>query len=278
MDLKAIARQVRIDILEMIGEAGSGHIGGSFSAVETMIALYFSVLRNQDKVIFSKGHASALLYACLAESGHIPWPELKTFRKLGSRLQGHPAPGLPGVEIATGSLGQGLSVGVGLALGLRIAETANDGGLYPDDRRSPGSQPHRGLNGRVYVLIGDGECQCGQIWEAAMAAAHYRLNNLCAILDYNRLQIDGPNSAVMNLAPIRGKWRAFGWHVIEVDGHDFDQLIRAYENADIIDDPTVIIANTTKGKGVSFMENDPAWHGKVPRNELLEKAREELNV
>ena len=267
--MKEIAKRIRLDILDMITEAGSGHIGGSLSAVELMVGLYFSELNHdpknpwwpdRDRVIFSKGHASALLYSCLAESGYFPVEELKTFRKLGSRLQGHPCKnGLPGVEVSTGSLGMGLSVGVGMALGLRLRKK-----LFIK-------------SSRVYVLIGDGECQCGQIWEAAMAAAHYQLNNLCVILDYNMLQIDGTNTQVMDLRPIQAKWRAFGWNIVELDGHDIKSITEAYKGFRAIEyKPTIIIARTIKGKGISFMENDPKWHGKVPKGVQLETAYEDL--
>lgn len=266
--MKDIAKKIRLNILDMISTAGSGHIGGSLSAVELMVGLYFSELNHRpnepwwpdrDRVIFSKGHASALLYACLAESGYIYKSKLSTFRKLGTRLQGHPSLGLPGVEISTGSLGMGLSAGVGMALGLRLQKKQS----------------------RVYVLIGDGECQCGQIWEAAMSAAHYQLGNLCAILDYNKLQIDGTNTHVMDIRPIEGKFRKFGWNVIEVDGHDFKEITEAYDSLDKMKSiglPTVIVARTIKGKGISFMENNPEWHGKVPKGDLLKQAYEELNV
>jgi transketolase len=232
-----------------------------------MVSLYFSKLKHnprdpwwegRDRVIFSKGHASALLYACLARSGYFPIEKLKSFRKLGSLLQGHPSKnGLPGVEVSTGSLGQGLSIGVGMALGLKLQRKIN----------------------RVYVLIGDGECDCGQIWEAAMSAAHYRLDNVCAILDYNRLQIDGTNLEVMNLIPLVEKWKAFGWNVIEINGHDFDGISFAYDLAVRIKNrPSVIVAHTIKGKGISFMENEAGWHGKVPKDDLLEKAFRELEI
>jgi transketolase len=267
MNLEQMASKVRLDILNMIAAAGSGHIGGSFSAVELMVALYFSRLRHdpqnpwwddRDRVIFSKGHASALLYACLAESGYFPVKMLPTFRRLGSKLQGHPARnGLPGVEVSTGSLGQGLSVGVGMALALKLLKKPS----------------------RVYVLIGDGECQCGQIWEAAMSAAHYRLDNLCVILDHNGLQIDGTNDEVMDLGTFGWKWDSFGWNVIPIEGHDLDAIRTAYDKAATVHNtPTVIIAFTTKGKGVSFMEGQTAWHGKVPKGDWLKKATEELNV
>ena len=265
MNLEQRAKNIRYNILDMIATSGSGHIGGSLSAVELMTVLYFEVLKHQpnkpdwegrDRVIFSKGHASALLYACLVEAGYFDEKELKTFRKIDSLLQGHPTRnGLAGVEVSTGSLGMGLSVGVGMALAFKQQK----------------------MNNRVYVLIGDGECQSGQIWEAAMAAAHYKLNNLCVILDYNGLQIDGSNAEVMSLGDLYLKWDSFEWNVIKVlDGHNISNIIDAYNEANKRTEPTIIIADTIKGKGISFMENKAEWHGKVPTEKLLEKAYEEL--
>jgi transketolase len=250
----------------MLAEAGSGHPGGSLSGVEIVTALFFHVLRlrpeepewpERDRFILSKGHAAPLLYAALAERGFFPREELLTLRKLGSRLQGHPVRNkAPGVEASTGSLGQGLSVGLGIALAGRL------------DRRDY----------RVYVLLGDGESEEGQVWEAAMAAAHYRAGNLTAILDFNGLQIDGRIQEVMSPLPLPDKWEAFGWAVREVDGHDFRELLEAFEWAKGVHDrPSMIIARTVKGKGVSFMEDVADWHGKAPSREQAEQALGELS-
>ncbi len=266
-DLEAKAQTIRRDIVTMLAAAGSGHPGGSLSSVEIVTALYFHVMRlkpeeplwqDRDRFILSKGHAAPLLYAVLAERGFFPVDELQTLRKLGSRLQGHPAWGMvPGVEASTGSLGQGLSIGLGIALAGRL------------DQRDY----------RVYVLLGDGENQEGQVWEAAMAAAHYRAGNLTAILDYNGLQIDGPVEKVMSPLPLPDKWRAFGWEVREVDGHDFHDLLKAYEWAKGINDkPSIIIAHTIKGKGVSYMEGMVDWHGKAPDKKLADQALEEIGA
>jgi transketolase len=263
--MKDLAKQLRRHIITMIAAAGSGHPGGSLSSVEIVIALYFHVLRHdpqnpgwpdRDRFILSKGHAAPLLYSVLAEAGYFPVEELMTLRKLGSRMQGHTDRGhTPGVEMSSGALGQGLSFGVGCALAACI-----------DDRGY-----------RVYVLIGDGECDEGQVWEAAMAAAHYKLDNMVAIVDRNRIQLAGWCCDVMNTEPLPDKWRAFGWHVIEVDGHDLAQLINAFDKAKTIKGkPTAIIAHTTKGKGVSFMENKAEYHGKAPTPEEAKQALEEL--
>jgi len=249
----------------MTAAAGSGHPGGSLSAVEIVTALFFRALRHRpsepqwverDRFILSKGHAAPLLYAALAESGYFPVEELASLRKLGSRLQGHTdRTRTPGVEMSAGSLGQGLSFGIGTALAARL-----------------NSQSYR-----VYVLLGGGECDEGQVWEAAMAAAHFKLDNLVAIVDHNKQQIDGWNFEVMNLEPLPDKWRSFGWEVIEVDGHDFSQILAAFQKSQQIKgQPTVIIAHTVKGKGVSFMENNLQFHGKAPTPEQAEKALEEL--
>ncbi len=264
--LEEKARRIRIDIIRMLAEAGSGHPGGSLSGVEIVTALFFHVLRlrpeepewpERDRFILSKGHAAPLLYAALAERGFFPREELLTLRKLGSRLQGHPVRNkAPGVEASTGSLGQGLSVGLGIALAGRL------------DRRDY----------RVYVLLGDGESEEGQVWEAAMAAAHYRAGNLTAILDFNGLQIDGRIQEVMSPLPLPDKWEAFGWAVREVDGHDFRELLEAFEWAKGVHDrPSMIIARTVKGKGVSFMEDVADWHGKAPSREQAEQALGELS-
>ncbi len=263
--MKAIAKKLRRHIITILGKAGSGHPGGSLSAVEIVSTLYFKLLRHKpsdphwvdrDRFILSKGHAAPVLYAVLAECGYFPVEELATLRQIDSRLQGHAdMRATPGVEMSSGSLGQGLSFGIGMALAGRL------------DARDY----------RVYVLLGDGECDEGQVWEAAMAAAHFRLDNLMAIVDHNELQLDGWNRDVMNLEPLDKKWEAFGWNVIEVDGHDFTQLIDAFERAKLVKgQPTVIIAHTVKGKGVSFMENNPDFHGKAPNANEVKIALKEL--
>ena len=264
-EMEAIAKRLRRYIITMTGKAGSGHPGGSLSAVEIVTALYFRVLRHKpkdpcwsdrDRFILSKGHAAPLLYAALAECGYFPVDELLTLRQLDSRLQGHTDCTLtPGVEMSAGALGQGLSFAIGVALAGRL-----------------NSQDYC-----VYVLLGDGECDEGQVWEGAMAAAHFKVDNLVAIVDNNGQQIDGWNRDIMNLEPFGKKWEAFGWHVIEVEGHDLTQLIQAFEKAKLVEgQPTVIIAHTIKGKGVSFMENNPDFHGKAPNAEEVEIALREL--
>jgi transketolase len=264
-ELEVLARRIRHHIVSMIGKAGSGHPGGSLSAVEIVTALWFKVMKHKpqdpcwperDRFILSKGHAVPLLYAVLAECGYLPVDELLTLRQAGSRLQGHPdCTTTPGIEISAGALGQGLSFAVGTSLAGRL------------DNRNYG----------VYVLLGDGECDEGQVWEAAMAAAHFKLDNLVAVVDNNGQQIDGWNRDVMNLDPFNEKWAAFGWQVIEVDGHDFTQLLQAFDRAKLVrGQPTVVIAHTVKGKGVSFMENNPDFHGKAPDAEEVEIALREL--
>lgn len=260
------ARQVRIDILEATTRAGSGHPSSSWSAVEIVLALLFGgVLRYRpeepdwparDRFIMSKGHAAPLLYAALAHAGYFDRAELDRLREVDSPVQGHPIQGLmPGVEATTGSLGQGLSVGLGHVLGGRL----------------------NGLDYRVYVLLGDGECEAGQIWEAAMAAAHFRADNLIAILDYNKFQETGPISREMALEPLADKWRSFGWRVLEADGHDFDSLLGRLGEAQRADGrPTILIAHTVKGKGVSFVESDFTFHGRALSAEQAAAAREEL--
>ncbi|MDD5491922.1 MAG: transketolase [bacterium] len=263
--LKDQAKKIRQDIIKMLGAAGSGHPGGSLSATDLMTALFFSILRQKpadphwsgrDRFVLSKGHCAPVLYACLAELGYFPSEQLLTLRKLGSCLQGHPScRDVAGVEVSTGSLGMGLSVAAGMALGGKL------------DQKDI----------RVYCLVGDGELQEGQIWEAAMSAGHYRLDNLCCIVDNNDLQIDGRIRQVMNVYPIADKFRAFGWHTIEIDGHDFNQILEAYAAAaKTKEKPTAIIARTVKGRGVSFMEDQEEWHGKVPNKELTAKALKEL--
>ena len=264
-EMKETAKRLRRHIITMIGKAGSGHPGGSLSAVEIVTTLYFRLLRykpsdpqwsDRDRFILSKGHAAPLLYAALAECGYFPIDELSTLRQLDSRLQGHTDRTVtPGVEMSAGALGQGLSFAIGIALAGRLD-----------------SQEYR-----VYVLLGDGECDEGQVWEGAMAAAHFKLDNLVAIVDNNGQQIDGWNRDVMNLDPFNKKWQAFGWYVIEVDGHNLTQLIDAFNQAKVIKgQPTVIIAHTIKGKGVSFMENNPDFHGKAPNAEEVKIALKEL--
>jgi transketolase len=264
-EMEGVAKKLRRHIITMTGEAGSGHPGGSLSSVEIVTTLYFNLLRHnpedpqwpdRDRFVLSKGHAAPLLYATLAECGYFPIEELLTLRKLGSCLQGHcDSNATAGVEMTAGSLGQGLSFSIGVALAGRL-----DSKDYT-----------------VYVLLGDGECDEGQVWEAAMAAAHHKLDRLMAIVDNNGLQIDGWNRDVMNLEPFNEKWQAFGWHVIEVDGHNIAQLIDAFSRAKSVKGkPSVIIAHTVKGKGVSFMENNPDFHGKAPTAAEVELALKEL--
>jgi transketolase len=265
--LKKQARLVRIEILKMLTIAGSGHTGGSLSAADIVTVLYFSKMRHKpddpgwgerDRFILSKGHAAPLLYAVLAMAGYFDKSALKTLRKLGSPLQGHPCSRvLPGVEISTGSLGQGLSVSNGMAIGLKMDN----------------------IGSRVYCLLGDGEIQEGQVWEAAMTAAHYKLDNLCAIVDLNGLQIDGPVSKVKSIEPVASKWAAFGWNVIDIDGHDIEEILDALDDAETVKGkPSVILAHTVKGKGVSFFEGKVEYHGMAPTPEELEKALKEMEV
>ncbi len=262
--LEAMARELRRDILQSIYSAGSGHPGGSFSELEILISLYFRFLRHdpakpqwaeRDRFILSKGHASSGLYAVLARAGYFPREDLATFRKLNSRLQGHAHPMTPGVEMNSGSLGMGLSFALGCALAAQV------------DRKEH----------LVYALLGDGECEEGEVWEAAMAASHHKATNLIAFVDRNRIQNDRFTDQVMTLEPLAQKWRAFGWRVMETDGHDFHRLLptiqRAKENRIR---PTVIIAHTVKGKGVSFMQNNPAFHGRAPNAKEFETAMQEL--
>ncbi|MEA3558517.1 MAG: transketolase [Candidatus Thermoplasmatota archaeon] len=263
--LKDTAQEARRWIIKMIHEAGSGHPGGSMSSVEILTALYFRVMKHdpnnpnwedRDRLVLSKGHGAPALYSMLALSGYFDRKELMTLRKLGSRLQGHPSMNkTPGIDISTGSLGQGLSLAIGMALGGKL------------DRKDY----------RVYCILGDGEIQEGQVWEAAMAATHYKVDNLCAVLDRNKLQIDGPTEKIMSIEPVFPKFKAFGWHVIEVNGHDLKELLRAFKEAETYKGkPTIIIANTIKGKGVSFMEGSLKFHGKPPTKEELDQALEEL--
>jgi transketolase len=257
---------LRVEILKMLTEAGSGHTGGSLSAADIVTALYFYKMnhkpdnpawKDRDRFILSKGHAAPVLYAALALSGYFEKSLLKTLRKVGSPLQGHPcSKKLPGVEISTGSLGQGLSIANGMALGLKID----------------------GSSSRVYCLLGDGETQEGQVWEAAMTAAHYKLDNLCAIIDNNGLQIDGHCCNVMCIEPLVKKWEAFGWNVIDINGHNMDAIVKALDAAETVKaKPTMIVARTIKGKGVSFFEGKVEYHGLAPTPEELEKALKELD-
>ncbi len=270
--LEALARgaaELRVWIIDMLEAAKSGHPGGSLSAIDLMNALWFAEMRgvepdalaaDRDRFVLSKGHAVPALYAVLAKKGFIPVEELKTLRQTGARLQGHPdRVRMPIVEASTGSLGQGLSVAQGLALGLRM----------------------EGKKSRVYCLLGDGEIQEGQVWEAAMSAPKFELSNLIAIVDNNNGQIDGPVDKVMPLEPLADKWRAFGWHVIDINGHDYKQILAAYGEAREAHErgskkPVLILARTVKGKGVSFMEHKIEWHGVAPKAEEARLARAEI--
>ena len=266
-ELERRANEMRSDIVSMIAEAGSGHPGGSLSSADILTALYFGgVLEHdparpdwdeRDRFILAKGHAAPALYAVLAQAGYVPREELLTRRKLGTRLQGHPDSNLvPGVEVSTGSLGQGLSVAAGIAAGLKLD----------------------GKTQSVFALLGDGECQEGQVWEAAMFAAHRGLDNLVAIVDRNCLQIDGNTADVCDPGDLAAKFSAFGWTAVEVDGHDIPALVEALAaaKADRAAKPHALIARTVKGKGVSFMENQAGWHGKAPNAEQTEAALAEL--
>jgi transketolase len=264
-ELEAIARKVRRHTVRMIYEAGSGHPGGSLSAIDIMVALYFHVMRHdpkkpdwldRDRFVLSKGHAAPALYSILAEAGYFPVDELWTLRKLGSKLQGHPCMRkTPGVEMSTGSLGHGLPAGNGMALAAKL-----DRKLY-----------------RIYVVCGDGEMDVGEIWEAAMLAAHYKLDNITVYLDRNKLQLDGPTEKIMSLEPLADKWKAFGWHVLEINGHNMKEIIHATNEArSVKGKPTIIICHTIKGKGVSFMEGSLHFHGKAPSPQEYEQAMKEL--
>ena len=263
--LKDIARNIRKDIVSMIHTSKSGHPGGSLSAVEILTALYFDEMNidpnnckmeDRDRFVLSKGHAAPVLYATLAHKGYFDRDELNGLRKINRMLQGHPdMKGTPGVEMSTGSLGQGFSVACGMAMASKL-----DNAPW-----------------RVYALLGDGEVQEGIVWEAAMSATHYKLDNMVAFLDYNGLQIDGKTEDVMNIGSIVDKFKAFGWNVIEIDGHDFDQIFAALDMAkETVGKPTMIVAKTIKGKGISFMENEAGWHGAAPSDSDLEKALADL--
>jgi transketolase len=271
--LEAIARACRVQIIRMLTHAGSGHPGGSLSVIDTLVAIMFGRLRHdparpdwpeRDRIVLSKGHAVPALYAVMARAGYFPEERLLTLRKLGSPLQGHPdRTALPGIEAATGSLGEGLSVALGMALGLKLS-------------RSPA---------RVYCIVGDGEIQEGQVWEAAMSAPKlgqpdHPLDNLTVILDYNKIQLDDFVARILDLEPVVAKWQSFGWPVIEIDGHSMDQLAKGLDQAEANQGrPTLVVAHTVKGKGVSFMENNPEWHGKSPKPaEAVAAIREILGV
>ena len=265
-ELKRLANRLRIDIVKMIGAAGSGHPGGSLSEVELLTALYFRVLRHdpknpewaaRDRFVLSKGHGCPALYAVYAAAGYLDPAMLPTLRKLGSPLQGHPDKRmLPILEASTGSLGQGLSIGIGMALAARMDQ----------------SDVH------VFVMTGDGEVQEGQIWEAAMFAPYHKLNNLTLIVDCNKQQLDDWTEKILSLSPLAEKFRSFGWRAVEIDGHDFEQVLPALEQARANPgpQPTAILANTVKGKGVSFMQDDLAWHYRSPSADQLRVALEEL--
>lgn len=264
-ELVEISKQIRKDVVEMLTESASGHPGGSLSAADIVTTLFFNELNidpsnpkdeNRDRFVLSKGHAAPVLYSALARRGFFAPEELLTLRKTGSRLQGHPNMNdLPGIDMSTGSLGQGISAAVGMALAGKT------------DNKSY----------RVYALLGDGELEEGQVWEASMCAAHYKLNNLTAFVDFNGLQIDGEITKVMNPSPIDKKFEAFGWNVLIIDGHNYDEILDAIEKAkNHKSQPTVIICNTIKGKGVSFMENEASWHGTAPNKEQCEIALKEL--
>lgn len=266
LSLKKLANESRINILKMVYNAQSGHIGGSFSAADIMTVLYHKCMKlcpkwkddknfeNRDRFVLSKGHISPLLYSVLAQCGYLKSKDLMTFRKLGSTLQGHPFPYCPGVEVATGSLGQGLSIACGIALALKLDKNPSN----------------------VFVLLGDGEMQEGSVWEGLMNAAQNNLDNIVAIIDRNRLQIDGCTENIKGLDNLAEKLNAFNWNTIEINGHDINEIYTSIETAKKSDKPTAIIANTIKGKGVSFMENNAGWHGKAPNSQDYELALKEL--
>lgn len=265
-ELEKLCKENRQNIIKMVNNAQSGHIGGALSATEIMTVLFHKCMQTapkwkkdknydkRDRFVLSKGHASAIYYSVLAQLGYFPKKDLMTFRLFGSMLQGHPAPFCPGVEVATGSLGQGLSIACGIALALKLD-------------KNPAN---------VFVLLGDGELQEGSVWEGFMNAPERKLNNLVAIIDRNRLQIDGCTENIKALDPLDKKLEAFNWNVIEIDGHDMNAIYDAIEDAKASDKPTAIIADTIKGKGVSFMENNAGWHGKATNPEEFEKAMKEL--
>ena len=261
------ANEIRKDIIRMLAEAGSGHPGGSLSSTDILTALYFKVMRHdpknptwpdRDRLILSKGHASPLLYSALAHAGYFPREQLLTFRKLGSPLQGHPDKRrLPGLEASTGSLGQGLSIGIGMALARRL------------DKKDYWT----------YVILSDGETNEGQTWEAASFASHNKVDHFIAILDYNKFQLDGAVSDILHMEPMADKWKAFGWEVLEIDGHDMNAILDALARAkQVRNKPVIIVAHTIKGKGVSFMENNNHFHGVAPTKEEAERALKELEA
>ncbi|MFA6989264.1 MAG: transketolase [Candidatus Gastranaerophilaceae bacterium] len=271
-ELKELSTKVRCHIVKMISNAKSGHPGGSLSMTDILVTLYSKCMKHypqwdkhpdwktRDRFILSKGHASSALYAVLAEHGYFDTEELLTFRKLHSRLQGHPSYGyLPGIEVSTGSLGQGLSIACGMALGLRLDK----------------------INSKVFVYLGDGELQEGQVWEGAMNASHQKLGNVIAFVDRNKLQIDGCTENIKAVHPVGQKFEAFGWQVLEIDGHNHQEIFKAINRAKLLGEeaskPVVIIANTVKGKGVAFMENNAGWHGKAPTNDECTLALELLS-
>jgi len=264
-ELKKIADKIRIDVIKAVNSAGSGHPGGSLSAADIITALYFDEMNvdpknpnmeGRDKFVLSKGHACPAQYAALGEKGYYPVEDMMSLRKVGSKFQGHPNMHyVKGIEMSTGSLGQGFSASVGMALAYKIDEKS----------------------GRIYTLLGDGELQEGIVWEAAMSASHYKLDNMVAIVDWNGLQIDGNNDDVMTVKPVDEKFKSFGWNAISIDGHDFEQIFNAFDSArKNKGKPTVIIAKTHKGKGVSFMTDEAGWHGKAPNEEECKKAILEL--
>lgn len=263
-ELKKMARTIRADILRMIHKAGSGHPGGSLSATDIVTALYFNVLdvdplrpkyEERDRFVLSKGHCCPVLYACLARRGFFDIAELDTLRKFGSKLQGHPDMNkCPGVEISAGTLGNGIGVAIGMAIAAKVRHARH----------------------KIFVMLGDGECQEGSVWEAAMCGAHHRLTNLVAIVDVNRLQIIDTTKKVMNVEPLAEKWRSFGWKMLEIDGHDMEEVVDTLNYAKRIDGPVAILASTVKGKGVSFMEDVVKWHGAAPSDKELDVALGEI--
>lgn len=277
-DISARAQAFRIQVLKMVYHAQTGHLGGAFSAAEIVASLYFHHLRidpgqpdwaERDRLLFSKGHACAMLYTALAHRGFFPVEELMTFRQLNSRLQGHPERlKLPGIEICAGPLGHGVAVGAGMALAQKMDAKK------PSSASAPSA---RAATARTYVILGDGEINAGVIWEGAMTATKYRLGNLTAILDYNGIQQTGATADVMPTEPIADKWESFGWHVQEIHGHNVGEILAALDRADEVHArPSIIIARTTKGKGVSFMEYDHRWHGMPPNQQQFEQALAEL--
>lgn len=263
--LQDISRDIRCSVLTMVKEGGVGHIGGSLSITDILVSLYFKVLNidpknpswpERDRLVVSKGHCAAALYSTLAQKGFFPKEELKTFGMINSNLQVHPdKTKVCGIEASTGALGQGLSIGLGMALAAKL------------DKKDY----------HTFVILGDGEIQEGQVWEAALFGAHYKLDNLTAILDLNNVQLMGHVDQIMGIAPVADKWRAFGWKVLEIDGHDFKQIIDSfYRSKEVKERPTIIIANTIKGKGVSFMENTCKWHGNVPTQDEYNAAMAQI--